>query len=337
MIRSSALPSRIASPLRTLLRWCLLAHAGLILFSLISFPLVVGRRPPSWVNSQLWDAVYGWGMSWTGALYIAAGFGVAAAAWLLRLGLGRALLSMTLVVLLGFVVELMGTTTDLPFGPYSYGGLLGGKILGHVPWVIPLSWFTLLYATLALSLRLGMGRLGTALMASIGLLAWDVLMDPAMSVAFPFWSWDVDGIYFGMPLINWVGWFATGVLMAGAVLIVHPLGELRPLSQDRLPVVLYVLNGALPLLLSILGGLYWAALIGTLAMAAFLVVTMRAGPIGETGPTTSRSPASSANASTALASSATTSNATATASNTKASRPAPSRPPASRPTPGGAG
>ncbi len=273
--RTAEPPTGVTAPLRTLLRWCLVAHAGLILFSLVSFPLVVGRRAPGWVSTQLWDAVYGWGMAWTGPLYIAAGFGVAAAAWLLRLGLGRAVVSMTVVVFLGFAVELMGTTTDLPFGPYSYGGLLGGKILGHVPWVIPLSWFTLLYASLALSLRLGMGRLGTALMASAGLLAWDVLMDPAMSVAFPFWSWDVDGVYFGMPLINWVGWFATGVLMAGAVLVLHPLEKLRPLALDRLPVVLYVLNGLLPFLLAILGGLFWAAIIGAGAMGAFLFITLR--------------------------------------------------------------
>ena len=38
-------------------------------------------------------------------------------------------------------MELIGTSTGFPFGPYSYTSFLGIKILDHVPYSIPLSWF----------------------------------------------------------------------------------------------------------------------------------------------------------------------------------------------------
>lgn len=45
---------------------------------------------------------------------------------------------------------------------------------------------------------------------------WDVSLDPAMNQAFSFWTYAVDGFYFGMPLSNWCGWtFITAVIILG--------------------------------------------------------------------------------------------------------------------------
>lgn len=267
------------SMLRRLVWAGLGVHVFLIAFSTVSFPLVVGQPRPEWVPADIWNPIYSWGMMWTGALYIAAGFVAVAAAWILLTGWRRGLASMAVVLGLGFAVELLGTATGLPFGPYEYGEFLGGRILGHVPWSIPLSWFTLLYATLLLGLRLRRGIVGSVILASLGLVAWDVLMDPGMSLAFPFWEWQVDGLWYGMPLINWVGWFVTGLVMAGAVVFIHPLETLRPAAGDRLPALIFGLNGVLPLILSLQVGLFLPALVGVAAMGGFLALTLGAGRV----------------------------------------------------------
>ena len=38
----------------------------------------------------------------------------------------------------------------LPFGPYSYTTMLGYRIGGLVPFPIPLSWFYMIYCSLAI-------------------------------------------------------------------------------------------------------------------------------------------------------------------------------------------
>lgn len=52
------------------------------------------------------------------------------------------------------------------------------------------------------------------------LTAWDLVLDPAMANASPtlihFWIWTEHGRYFGMPLRNLAGWFATGLVFIGA-------------------------------------------------------------------------------------------------------------------------
>jgi len=258
---------------RGLAEWGLRVHAVLIGVSIVAFFAIVGKPTPDWVDPAFWSRAYTVGMSWTGPAYIVAGFGAALGGWALALGWRRALPSAVLITLLGLVAELLGTATGWPFGPYSYGELLGWRVAGLVPWVIPLSWFTMTYATLALSLRMWWGVAGTALWTALGLVAWDVLMDPSMSAVFPFWSWGVEGVYYGMPLVNWVGWFVTGLVLGwvGAHAVRPAQDTLR--EQD-LPIVLYLLNGALPLAMALSAGLWIPALVGAVAMAVFLWATL---------------------------------------------------------------
>jgi putative membrane protein len=119
--------------------------------------------------------------------------------------------------------ELAGTTVGLPFGPYSYTDGLGFKVLGHVPLLIPLSWFFMALPSYAIA----RSRYPTArqtgkriVLGSFILLCWDLALDPAMSLVTKYWVWETAGAYYGMPLLNLVGWYATGlVLMATLALL----------------------------------------------------------------------------------------------------------------------
>lgn len=125
--------------------------------------------------------------------------------------------------------ELAGTTWGVPFGEYGYGEGLGVKWLGRVPVTIPLSWFYMALPAYALIARWSAGarRVGVARRVVLGaalLTAWDLALDPAMSAATTFWWWGESGAYYGMPWVNLVGWFATGVVL---------MALLRGLDADR--------------------------------------------------------------------------------------------------------
>jgi hypothetical protein len=76
--------------------------------------------------------------------------------------------------------------------------------------------------------------LGTALdaarahrLGSAALTAWDLFLDPQM-VGEGYWTWAKRGVYRGIPLSNYVGWFVTGLgVMAaarGACCLPRPTG-----------------------------------------------------------------------------------------------------------------
>ncbi|HEX9950152.1 MAG TPA: bisanhydrobacterioruberin hydratase CruF [Rubricoccaceae bacterium] len=151
---------------------------------------------------------------------------LAFALYLGELGWRRSLGFLAIGCLVGATAELVGTTTGFPFGPYSYGDFLGAKIGGHVPWLIPPSWYAISIVSLDLARRLGLGRWGRIGAVALFMVLWDVALDPAMSHAFPFWKYEVGGVFFGMPLVNWAGWALTSALIAAGYEFL--LGGLAP-------------------------------------------------------------------------------------------------------------
>jgi uncharacterized membrane protein len=125
-----------------------------------------------------------------------------------------ALAAFAAVFVISFGCEFGGTSYGIPFGKYEYTSLLGPKILGKVPFLIPVSWFCMAVPAFGLADRLVGARPGAWLRVVYGslfLLIWDLTLDPAMSYILPFWLWENPGSYYGMPWINLFGWFVTGV------------------------------------------------------------------------------------------------------------------------------
>lgn len=130
----------------------------------------------------------------------------------LRLGVRRTFLFFGLTVVISFIAEEMGVRTGLVFGHYHYSSLLGWK-LGHVPVLVPLGWFMMIYPswTVAQALLSGVdvrgpfGMVVLALTAAFVMTGWDMVMDPPMAAA-QNWVWEEGGSYFGIPLHNYLGW-----------------------------------------------------------------------------------------------------------------------------------
>ena len=164
-----------------------------------------------------------------------------------------ALVSLVAVYAVSLASELMGTGWGVPFGPYAYTSLLGPKWFELVPLLIPLSWFTMSWAcwTMASQHRSGVGAI---LVATVLLISWDLLLDPAMSKVTSYWVWGVTGSYYGMPWMNLFGWGVTGLVL---FIVLNRLVA-TPKTSMRFAISVYAANFALPLGFCIFNQ-YWIA------------------------------------------------------------------------------
>lgn len=286
---SRALLLRIAS-------LSLLLHGVLSAFSAFAFATFLAPPQPAWLLTPTNLKVYAFGISYGGQSTVVLG-AIAGLAFLAYcIGVKRALLVFAVSFFLSLGSELAGTSTGLPFGAYSYSDQLGYKIASLVPFNIPTSWFYMLVASLAICGRIlpstddNKSRWWWAFVAGVVLTAWDVSMDPAM-VKTNHWMWHVPDLsgnsvlsrfvgtpfFFGMPLTNWLGWLLTGILVARAMLMIVPpsVWSLK-VSPSRLPLVLYGVNGLLPIAICLGQNMVLAGVLGFIAMALPLVAALRA-------------------------------------------------------------
>ncbi|MSP14237.1 MAG: carotenoid biosynthesis protein [Chloroflexi bacterium] len=192
-----------------------------------------------------------------------------ASVWPLR----RILYLVGAVLLVAMSAESIGVATGWPFGQYHYMAILQPQIFG-VPLLIPLAWMMMLppaWAVISCWLLPGSySRWQTWLFAAMGGLAftvWDFYLDPQM-VARNFWVWQQPGGYFGIPWINFAGWWLVSTLIT---LLIRPISlPLRPL------VLVYSVTW---LLQGIGQGLFWdqpgPAIVGLLAMGLFAIPALR--------------------------------------------------------------
>ncbi len=125
----------------------------------------------------------------------------------------------TTVLLFGWAVEALGTTTGIPFGDYSYADRLGPS-LGPVPLVIPLAWAMMGYPVYVVAARVCRTAVPRVALAAALLASWDLFLDPQM-VSEGHWSFatpepGLPGVP-GIPLTNFVGWLVAAVVVMSLV------------------------------------------------------------------------------------------------------------------------
>ena len=136
------------------------------------------------------------------------------------LGWRKTLVFFTLTAAVSWGYEQVGVETGLVYGKYHYTDYLGQKI-GHVPVIIPLAWFMMIYpsyviANLIYSKKpfLNISKISQLILVSIlsaGVMtAWDTVIDPYLSgPTVQAWVWEDGGEYFGIPFHNFGGWILT--------------------------------------------------------------------------------------------------------------------------------
>ncbi len=113
----------------------------------------------------------------------------------------------------GYLAEVVGVATGFPFSEYFYTDALQPQLF-DVPIVIPLAWAMMAYPAWRVGELLGNTPVTRAIFAAAALTAWDVALDPQM-VRLGYWEWPNGGSYDGIPLVNFLGWMAVGVVLFG--------------------------------------------------------------------------------------------------------------------------
>ena len=146
-----------------------------------------------------------------------------------RWGVPRAAGAVAITTLLTAATERIGTVTGRPFGRYAYTAALQPQVAG-VPVVVPMAWLAMAVPareTAHAALGARSNRATRIVAGAAALTAWDLFLDPQM-VGEDYWRWARPGHYRGIPVSNYLGWFATGLVVMAVLEAVLPPGEPVP-------------------------------------------------------------------------------------------------------------
>lgn len=155
----------------------------------------------------------GWGKQflWTTTLFLGL---QAVITFILLIKLGEpssVIVSSLIIFILSYFTEWLGVTTGFPFGQYSYTDVLQPVING-VPLAITFAWFVVsanLLISVKYFLKPGSG-FTVVFIASVLILATDLLLEPFASFVNNFWIWEANAI----PMQNFLSWFVLGFIFS---------------------------------------------------------------------------------------------------------------------------
>ncbi len=247
--------------------------------------LVALPHPELWSGSRGATRVFDFGMTYAGSLHILFGAAAVFAFGLRYIGARRTLIFFVAATTLSLGSELIGTGTGWPFGNYAYTNFLGYKIMGRVPFTIPLSWFYMgltSYLLAVVILRRRTTKLGMWPVVALGvwfLTVWDLVLDPAMaheSMPVQFWTWQESGPYFGMPVKNFAGWSLTGLVFMAVSRYLWRSDPAPEQLSAWFPVGMYAANMFFALALSLSVGLWIPAVMAVALGLALALLALRA-------------------------------------------------------------
>ena len=135
-------------------------------------------------------------------------------------------------------IETIGVKSGWPFGRYHYDHSLGIQIFG-VPLLVPFAWMMLSYPILVAARRAAAHWV--FLYGGIGLMIWDLFLDPQMVDAGR-WSWKMVGPHVPnepmIPLSNAAGWLFAGMGLMGLLHRILPQDRRKNSINSRVPDIL---------------------------------------------------------------------------------------------------
>ncbi len=120
----------------------------------------------------------------------------------------KALISLLIIYVGGYLIEYIGVHTGVLFGEYQYGNGLSTKYLG-IPLIIGLNWFIIVASSTSVAQLIRTPTIVTktpdtiiALIAGALCTGLDFLIEP-VAIKFDYWSWTNGEI----PSFNYITWF----------------------------------------------------------------------------------------------------------------------------------
>lgn len=139
-------------------------------------------------------------------------------------GLKRGLLILLSLGFYALLVESSAIHTGFPYGDFIYNDLLGEKVFGLTPWTVAFAWPPILLLTywFARIRHEKHEKFKIWFSTAFDAMLIDLVLDPA-AVNLGFWNWREAGFFYGVPLINFIGWLLSCFI--GAIILHYLWGE----------------------------------------------------------------------------------------------------------------
>lgn len=190
------------------------------------------------------------------------------------LGKEKTISLLIITFIIAFIFELSSTYNGFPYGKYKYTDILLPKLLGEVPLLIPLSWFSIIVPSYIIASKLKTKGIERILVASILVLIWDLSLEYPMSYIQKIWIWE-NGFFYTMPIENWFGWFLTAFVIFG---IFQLLFNDEKIEYTPNAIYLYLVITLFSSVFSIFTG---GILPGLFTLGGILVIFLKSRIIGE--------------------------------------------------------
>lgn len=163
------------------------------------------------------------GFAWdpTPFAQILAAIGIASAMGhaVLYYGWKNALVFLAICLVITFAVENIGVAVSLPFGNYNFEVGVELPHIGSIPIIVGPLWFGMGYLSWIVAgtlldgadrrMKVRFNVIDLPIVAAFVMTQWDLVMDPPPSTIAKTWIWHDGGAYFGVPLLNYLGWLLT--------------------------------------------------------------------------------------------------------------------------------
>jgi len=182
---------------------------------------------------------------------------------------------------ISYTSEFIGTHTGLVFGDYYYSDTLLGPLIGEVPPLVMLAYFSMGYTSYVLARIIAGGGINglyeritgwrlvlVAAMTALIMTFNDLALDPISSTVKGDWTWVNGGAYFGVPIHNFYGWVGTifvFTILVGLLLLRKSSSEMvaRPVPmvfayQAVVMYVIFMMSTLVKPLLGATGEIYTA-------------------------------------------------------------------------------
>ncbi|MGB9938065.1 MAG: bisanhydrobacterioruberin hydratase CruF [Methanobacterium sp.] len=123
----------------------------------------------------------------------------------------KALTLLIALSMFALAIETFAIITGIPYSKFTYTNLIGMKLFGYTPFTVPFSFVPLFIGSLYIASLKSLSKWKIIVLTALTVLVADLVLDPA-AVALNFWVWELDGFFYGVPLMNFIGWLITGFI-----------------------------------------------------------------------------------------------------------------------------
>lgn len=128
-----------------------------------------------------------------------------------HLGVRRGLIILIFLSILPLIIEGIAVWTGFPYGGFEYSRSLGFLLFNLVPPSVSFAYLPILLGSLFFASEISVNRYFFSFVASFFMMLVDMVIDPA-AVSIGFWSYNMGGFYYGVPISNFIGWIFTGFI-----------------------------------------------------------------------------------------------------------------------------